>query len=100
MSDEVTVVDNKERQRYEVRVGGALAGILAYTVQDGVVVMPHTVVEPRYEGRGIGGLLAETALDDAREHGLKVAPRCRFVAAYIEKNPEYADSGGTVSRPR
>jgi predicted GNAT family acetyltransferase len=36
-------------------------------------------------------LLAETALDDARERGLKVAPRCWFVAAYIEKNPEYAD---------
>lgn len=91
MSDEVTVVDNKERHRYEARVNGALAGILAYSVENGVIVMPHTVVEPQYEGRGIGGLLAETALDDARERGLKVAPRCWFVAAYIEKNPEYAD---------
>jgi hypothetical protein len=91
VSGEVTVVDNKERQRYEVRVGGALAGILAYSVHDGVVVMPHTAVEPRYEGRGLGALMAEKALDDARENGLKVAPRCWFVAAYIEKNPEYAD---------
>jgi predicted GNAT family acetyltransferase len=91
VSDEVTVVDNKERHRYEAHVNGALAGILAYSVENGVVVMPHTVVEPQYEGRGIGGLLAETALDDARERGLKVAPRCWFVAAYIEKNPEYAD---------
>ena len=91
MSDEVTVVDNKERKRYEARLGGALAGILAYVVADGVAVMPHTVVEPRFEGRGIGGKLAKAALDDARERGLKVAPRCWFVASYIEKNPEYAD---------
>lgn len=91
MSGEVTVVDNKERQRYEVHVGGALAGILAYSVLDGVVVMPHTVVEPQFEGRGLGGLMAEKALDDAREHGLKVAPHCWFIAAYIERNPEYAD---------
>ena len=91
MSDEVTVADNKERHRYEARLGGSLAGILAYTVENGVVVMPHTVVEPQYEGRGIGGLLAETALNDARERGLKVAPRCWFVASYIETNPEYAD---------
>lgn len=91
MSDEVTVVDNKERKRYEARLGGALAGVLAYSVEDGVAVMPHTVVEPQFEGRGIGGQLARAALDDARERGLKVAPRCWFVAAYIEKNPEYAD---------
>ncbi|MEY9890317.1 putative GNAT family acetyltransferase [Catenulispora sp. MAP5-51] len=91
MSDEVTVLDNKERKRYEARIGGALAGILAYTVQDGVAVMPHTVVEPQFEGRGIGGKLAKAALDDVRERGLKVAPRCWFVAAYIEKHPEYTD---------
>jgi uncharacterized protein len=103
VSDEVTVLDNKERKRYEARIGGALAGILAYTVQDGVAVMPHTVVEPQFEGRGIGGKLAKAALDDVRERGLKVAlddvrerglkvaPRCWFVAAYIEKHPEYTD---------
>jgi uncharacterized protein len=91
MSDEVTVVDNKERRRYEARLGDTLAGVLTYTVEDGVIILPHTGVEPRYEGRGIGGQLAKTALDDARERGLKVAPWCPFIAAYIENNPEYAD---------
>ena len=91
MSGEVTVVDNTERHRYEVHVDGALAGILAYTVRGDSVVMPHTVVEPQFEGRGLGGLMAERALDDARERGLKVVPQCWFVAAYIEKNPQYAD---------
>jgi uncharacterized protein len=94
VSDEVTVVDNKERKRFEAHLGGAdgaLAGVLTYSVEDGVVVMPHTGVEPQYEGRGIGGKLAKAALDSARERDLKVAPWCPFVAAYIEKNPGYAD---------
>ncbi|GAA1954316.1 GNAT family N-acetyltransferase [Catenulispora subtropica] len=91
MNDEVTVIDNKERHRYEARLGGELAGVLTYTVEDGVAVLPHTGVEPRFEGRGIGGRLAKAALDDAREAGLKVAPWCPFIAAYIEKNPEYRD---------
>ncbi|MBW8807091.1 MAG: N-acetyltransferase [Catenulisporales bacterium] len=91
MSDKLTVVDNKERHRYEAHLGDVLAGVLTYTLEDGVLILPHTGVEPRYEGRGIGGLLAETALDDARERGLKVAPWCPFIAAYIEKNPDYAD---------
>jgi len=91
MSDEVTVVDNKGRGRYEAHLGEEVAGVLTYTLEDGVLVLPHTGVEPRYEGRGIGGRLAKTALDDARERGLKVAPWCPFIAAYIEKNPEYTD---------
>jgi predicted GNAT family acetyltransferase len=91
VSDEVTVVDNKERHRFEAHLDGALAGILTYTVQNDVVMMPHTVVEPQFEGRGIGGKLAKAALDDAREQGQKVAPLCPFIAAYIEKNPEYTD---------
>ena len=94
MSDdvtEVTVADNKERHRYEAHLGDELAGVLTYTVRDGVAILPHTEVEPRFEGRGIGGQLARAALDDAREQGLKVAPWCPFIAAYIEKNPEYAD---------
>jgi predicted GNAT family acetyltransferase len=91
VSDEVTVVDNKERRRFEAHLDGKLAGILTYTVEGGVSFMPHTVVEPQFEGRGIGGKLAKAALDDAREHGLKVAPLCPFIAAYIEKNPEYTD---------
>lgn len=91
MSDEATVTDNKERHRYEARLSGEMAGVLTYKVQDGVAILPHTEVQPRFEGRGIGGKLARTALDDARERGLKVAPWCPFIAAYIEKNPEYAD---------
>jgi len=91
VSDEVTVVDNKERKRYEAHLGQALAGVLTYRVENGVAVLPHTGVEPQYEGRGIGGMLAKAALDDAREQGLKVAPWCPFIAAYIERNPEYAD---------
>ncbi|GAA2028396.1 GNAT family N-acetyltransferase [Catenulispora yoronensis] len=91
MSDEVTVTDNRENRRYEARLGAELAGVLTYRVQDGIAVLPHTGVEPRFEGRGIGGKLAKAALDGAREQGLKVAPWCPFIAAYIKKNPEYAD---------
>ena len=91
MSDEVTVVDNRERNRFEARLEGKLAGVLTYSIENGVSTMPHTVVEPEFGGRGVGGKLAKAALDDARERGLKVDPQCPFIAGYIERNPEYAD---------
>ena len=91
MSLEVSILDNADRCRFEARVDDELAGLLTYTREDGVAVYPHTEVQSRFEGRGIGGLLARAALDDARERGLKVDPVCPFVADYIRKNPEYAD---------
>jgi predicted GNAT family acetyltransferase len=88
---EVAILDNPERRRFEARVDDELAGVLTYTREDGVAVFPHTKVAERFEGRGIGGMLAKAALDDARERGLKVDPACPFVEAYVRKNPEYAD---------
>lgn len=88
----VTVTDNPEKQRFEARLNsGELAGVLTYTRGDRVAVYPHTKVDQRFEGRGIGGVLVEAALDDARERGLKVDPVCPFIAVYIERNPGYKD---------
>ncbi len=88
----VTVSDNTEKQRFEARLdSGELAGVLTYTRGDGVAVYPHTKVDSRFEGRGIGGLLVEAALDDARDRGLKVDPVCPFIAVYIDRNPGYQD---------
>jgi predicted GNAT family acetyltransferase len=36
--------------------------------------------------------VAAAALDDARERGLEVVPLCPFIARYIQRHPEYADS--------
>jgi len=43
------------------------------------------------EGKGIGNELAKAALDYARSEGLRVVPRCRFIAAYIKRHPQYQD---------
>ena len=43
------------------------------------------------EGHGGGSTLVEAALDRVRDEGLRVVPRCPFVASYIERHPAYAD---------
>ncbi|WP_201845917.1 GNAT family N-acetyltransferase [Myceligenerans indicum] len=92
---EYDVVDNTEASRYEARLtDGAVAGYLEYRVEGGTVVMPSTVVDPRYRGHGIAARLARNALDEARTGRKKVEPRCWYLAEYIEKHPEYADLVG------
>ena len=39
----------------------------------------------------MGGRLAKAALEHAAAQGLKVIPRCSFIAGYIARHPEFAD---------
>ncbi|MEI2732390.1 MAG: GNAT family N-acetyltransferase [Dermatophilaceae bacterium] len=86
----VTVVNNPQGRRYEGRVGDQLAGFAEYQLTDQLIVFTHTEVEPVYEGQGVGGAIAQYALDDVRSDGTRsVLPLCPFIKSWIGKHPEY-----------
>jgi predicted GNAT family acetyltransferase len=87
----IDVTDNPDQQRYEAHLDGELAGFAEYLDAPGRRTFTHTQVDPAFEGHGVGGALASAALDDVRRMGLEVVPRCPFIAAYIERHPDYAD---------
>jgi len=88
---ELTVTDNPAQSRYEIFVDGDLGGFAVYRDDSGRRVFTHTRIDPDYEGQGVGSTLAERALDDVRAKGMGAVPRCPFIAAFIERHPEYAD---------
>ena len=96
--DQLRIVDVPEARRYEARLGDEVAAFAEYRLTAGRIIFIHTVVAPEHEGRGIGGRLARAVLDDARARELRVTPRCPFIAAYIERHPEYRDLVGPPSR--
>jgi predicted GNAT family acetyltransferase len=85
------VQDNPDRSRFEVIVDGEVGGFAAYRIKDGLVVITHSQVDPRYQGQGVGGQLARQTLDLLRERGARVVPVCPFFAEYVSKHPEYDD---------
>jgi uncharacterized protein len=85
-----TIVHNAGASRFEARVQGQLC-VLDYQRRDDVLVMPHTFVPPALQGRGIAEKLVRTALEWARVEGLKVVPRCSYVAAYMRRHRETQD---------
>ena len=85
------MTDNAARKRFEIPVDGEPAGFAAYRARDGVVVFTHTQVDPAYEGQGVGGVLAQSALDQVRERGDRVVAQCPFISGWIEKHPDYRD---------
>ena len=91
VTSDVLIADNPSRLRYEVHVGGDLAGFATYSRHADTITILHTETEPAYEHHGLAGQLARYALADIRRRGLKVIPNCPFFAKYIREHPEYAD---------
>jgi predicted GNAT family acetyltransferase len=82
------VVRNDQAGRFEIRVADDVA-VLAFHVRGTVLSLNHTEVPVSLRGKGLADVLAQTALEYARRQGMTVNPYCSFVAAYIQRHPEY-----------
>ena len=96
---ETTVVDVPERGRFEVRIGDRVVGLASYHVENGLMTLPHTEVDPSMGGRGLGKVLVSGVLDAARDRGLHVLPYCSFVRHYIQQHPETLDLVADDDKP-
>ena len=57
-----TLVDNAAEKRYELDLGDGMA-LAEYVLGHGLIVLTHTEVPPKYEGRGIGKELVQGVLE-------------------------------------
>jgi len=88
----VRVADNPEQARYEIFCDGTLAGFTTYRLRPGNrIIAVHSEVFPEFEHHGLASELARQMLDDIRARGLRVDPRCPFVAKYIREHDDYQD---------
>lgn len=85
------IVKNTDEKRYEYHRDGEVVGYVDYVVDTGVIVLPHTFVEPAHRGGDVASELVRHALDDIRSEGYKVEPTCPYVARWIDKHGDYAD---------
>ena len=83
------VTRNLPLSRFDIHVDGELAGFADYTLKDGVIVFPHTEIDPKFGGKGLGTTLIELALNEVVKEKLSVEPLCPFVSKYIGKHPEF-----------
>ncbi|ACK50454.1 conserved hypothetical protein [Methylocella silvestris BL2] len=86
----VELADNGALHRFEMHMGGEIASIY-YVLQNNRLVLVHTEVPQALAGRGVGATLVRAVLAEARRQGRRIVPRCDFIAAFIQRNPEYND---------
>ncbi|MDP9884304.1 redox-sensitive bicupin YhaK (pirin superfamily)/predicted GNAT family acetyltransferase [Sinomonas atrocyanea] len=92
-SGKTEFVHADQRHRYEVHVGGVVAGFTQYREKEGgsVYAFDHTEVADGYSGMGLASKLVTYALDDVRSAGRRIRPYCPYVRAFIKRHQDYAD---------
>ena len=83
---------NDEKSRYEIRIGETVAGFAAFRIQPGRVVFTHTVVDPDFEGQGLGSTLVRDALTDVSARGETIVPFCPFIQDWLKRHPDFEGS--------
>ena len=84
------VRQNRALNRFEFEAEG-LTAFLEYTELGDVLILKHTLVPSVLRGRGIAGVLTQSAIETARRGKKKIDPQCSYAAAYFKKHAEYAD---------
>lgn len=79
-----------EQNRFVAELDGETAYLAYEQVDERTLDYQLTFVPNALRGRGLATALAKHALDYALENHLRVIPSCSFVAATIQRNPEYA----------
>lgn len=79
--------------RYVARIEGVddEAELVYVTRGAHLISADHTFAPPALRGTGAAFALVQAMVDDARENGFKVIPRCSYVVAQAEKHPDWAD---------
>ena len=86
--DQLDLVLNEDRKRYELEVEGKKA-FIEFIKTNTQIYLTHTEVPQSLEGKGVGSHLVLTVLKQVEQMDLQLVPLCPFVASYIKRHPEW-----------
>lgn len=79
----ITLEDGKEQK-----------GVITWEdsiIEQDVMYVTHTIVDPSMQGKGIAQELLDRAADYAREHNKKIVPVCSYAYKKFNDSEEYKD---------
>lgn len=65
-----------------------LAEVTFPYIEDGVVEINHTFVDPSLRGQGVAGKLMAELADELKNRHLKAVPTCSYAVGWFEKHQE------------
>lgn len=88
--EKINVVNNKDKQRFELNLGTDVA-YMEYRFQNDTKVLMHTYVPEKYRGKGNALKFIQQVLDDIRKAKTQVMVNCAAVSRFLKEHPEYND---------
>lgn len=83
--------DGPSKGRYVIRIDGHEAEMTYTKVGTSQIIIDHTGVPDALRGLGLGPVLVQRGVEDARAEGKKVIPLCPFAKAQIARHKEWQD---------
>ncbi|MGJ8735720.1 GNAT family N-acetyltransferase [Zobellia laminariae] len=85
----IPLVNKKgDKGRFEIEIDGQIAFMEYMISKKDIIYLTHTEVPTSLEGQGVGSALVSKVFQFIADSGMKMAPLCPFVAAYIKRHPE------------
>ncbi len=93
MTDQIDIrkEDGAENGRYAVLIDGDEAEMTYTKLAPQLISIDHTFVPDSMRGKGVAQALALNAVEDARQGGWKIVPRCAFMKAQARRHSEWSD---------
>lgn len=87
--------DNTAEQRFEqpfdTPTGAQKLVFADYAVEGATRAILHVEADPELRGSGASGQFMKSLAEHARGQSLKLRPVCGYAAAWLKRNPAYAD---------
>lgn len=82
---------SEDRGEFVMERDGVRVGELTYSLAGSRMTVLHTEVAASMRGSGAARKLVDAAVQWARAENLKVASRCSYASAVLDRTPQYAD---------
>ncbi|MBB2145712.1 GNAT family N-acetyltransferase [Pedobacter sp. LMG 31464] len=88
MEDIKLNLNDKGRGAFVIMDGEEQLAEMALSISGGDLIVYHTEVAQKAEGKGLAKNLLNEMVSYARKHGLKVVALCPYVHAQFKRHPE------------
>ncbi len=80
-------LNEKNQGAFVITEGDEQLGEMVVAIIENDLIVYHTEVAPKAEGRGLAKVMLNAMVTYAREKGLKVIPLCPYVHAQFKRHP-------------
>ncbi|SCY40474.1 hypothetical protein SAMN05192588_2702 [Nonlabens sp. Hel1_33_55] len=90
-TDNIQHKQNDRRGIFFLKQGEQTIAELTYSLEDDVMTIDHTEVQPEHENQGLGGKMIEESYAYAKANNLKINPLCPFAEVVFDQHEEWSD---------